>query len=269
MKTPIALRYITTKLWWLFGWSLGITMLVTLTLGFYPAFRDDAADMNKMVEKLPESVKSLIGMGSGVDPFSPIGYLSHEIFAIVLPAILMIAAIGLGASIAGDEERGLLEIIYALPISRQRVVLERLTGSAILIIALTMVSGATTLAMCTITNIEVSMASVVWATVTACALTFAIGSISVFVGGISGRRGPAIAAATSTAIAGYLITSLADAGIGFFRAIRFLSVFSLYNVIDVLHTGRPRWSLVGLVIVALAFTCVGTIATRMRDLRSA
>ena len=269
MNAPIAIRNITTKKWWLIGWSTGIVALIALTLGFYPAFRDDAADMNRMVEKLPEGVKSLIGMGSGVDPFSPVGYLSHEIFAIVLPAILMIAAIGLGAAVSGDEEHGLLEVVYSLPISRQRVIAERLGATTVLIASLAGVSGVTTVTMCIITDIEVGTWAVIWATTTAMALTLAIGSISIFVGGLIGRRGPAIAAATTTAIAGYLITSLADAGIGFFRDIRFLSVFSLYNVIDVLNEGRPRWSLLGLMVVAFCFTSAGVYGTVRRDLKSA
>ena len=93
MSTPILRRAIVTKKWWIFGWSVGIVSLITLTLGFYPSFRDQADDFNEMIEKMPEGIKSLIGMGGGVEPLSPIGYLSHEIFAFVLPSILMLSLI--------------------------------------------------------------------------------------------------------------------------------------------------------------------------------
>lgn len=268
MTMPLALRTVTTKKWWLVGWLSGIIALITLTLGFYPAFSDQTDQMNEMVEKLPDSVRSLIGMGSGVDPFSPVGYVAHEIFAIVLPAILMIAAIGLGAAIAGDEEHGLLEVIYALPVRRSRIIIERLIGNCLLVGVLGIVAGLTTFVMCRLVDLNVGTTSIIWATVTATILTFALGSISVFVGGITGHRGAAIAAATTTAIAGYLITSLADAGLQFFRSIRFLSVFSLYNVIDVLKEGRPRWSLLGLFLVASTFTLLGVVFTSRRDLRA-
>jgi ABC-2 type transport system permease protein len=241
---------------------------VTLTLGFYPSFRDQADDFNEMVDKMPESIKSLIGMGGGVEPLSPIGYLSHEIFAFVLPAILMIAAIGLGAAVAGDEEQGLLETVYSLPISRVRLVLERLGAAGVLLLALTVVACVSTLVTCRIVDLQVGTAAVAWATLTALALTATIGSISLFVGGWVGRRAPAIATGTTVAIAGYIITSLAEAGIEFFRAIRFLSVFSLYNVVDVLRTGSPRWSLLGLGAVAFGFTGLALVGVSRRDLRS-
>ena len=52
------------------------------------------------------------------------------------------------------------------------------------------------------------------------------------------------------------------------RAIRFLSVFSLYNVVDVLRTGSPRWSLLGLGAVAFGFTGLALVGVSRRDLRS-
>lgn len=269
MNAPILRRHITSRKWWLFGWSLGIVSLITLTLGFYPSFRDQADEFNEMVEKMPEGIKSLIGMGGGVEPLSPIGYLSHEIFAFVLPSILMIASIGLASAIAGDEEHGLLETMYALPIPRARLVGERLAAATVLLGLLATVTCATTLVTSRIVDLNVGTAALVWATITALALTITIGSISLFVGGWTGRRAPALATGTTVAIAGYIITSLAEAGIEFFRAIRFLSIFSLYNVVDVLRTGSPRWSLVGLIAVGTGFTGLALLGVSRRDLRSA
>lgn len=269
MNMPILFRSVTAKKWWIFGWSLGIVALITLTLGFYPSFRDQADEFNEMIDKMPEGIKSLIGMGGGVEPLSPIGYLSHEIFAFVLPSILMIASIGLASAIAGDEEHGLLETIYALPIPRSRLVIERLAASAVLLGSLAMVSFITTLITSRIVNLGIGVAALGWATITALILTITIGSISLFVGGWTGRRGPALATGTTVAIAGYIITSLADASIEFFRAIRFLSVFSLYDVVDVLRTGTPRWSLLGLATVAATFTALALVGVSRRDLRSA
>ena len=44
----------------------------------------------------------------------------------MVPLLLMIAAIGAGAgAIAGEEERGTLELLLANPLSRRRLVLEK------------------------------------------------------------------------------------------------------------------------------------------------
>lgn len=73
MTATILRRMISSKTWWIVGWSVGIVSLITLTLGFYPSFRDQADDFNDVIEKMPEGIKSLIGMGGGVEPLSPIG----------------------------------------------------------------------------------------------------------------------------------------------------------------------------------------------------
>lgn len=264
----IYLRSITTRKLWLVGWAIGIVALIVLTLGFYPSFRDQADEFNEVVDKMPESIKSLIGMGGGVEPLSPVGYLSHEIFAFVLPSILMIAAIGLASGIAGDEEHGLLETVYSLPISRRRLMAERIGAIASLLAFLSLVACTATLVMSHLVDLGVPVASVAWATLTAYILTLAVGSVSLVVGGWTGRRGASLATATTVAIAGYIITSLAEAGIEFFRAVRFLSVFSLYNVVDVLQTGMPRWSLLGLVGVTTSFGFLAIVGIERRDLRA-
>ena len=118
-------RAVVERRRWLVGWSIGIVVLVVLTLAFWPSFRDQADEMNDMMDNLPESVKSLIGMGGGLDPFSPVGYLSSQIYAFMLPLLLAIAGISVGASLAGDEERGLLETVFVLPATRRRVLFDR------------------------------------------------------------------------------------------------------------------------------------------------
>ena len=72
---------------------------------------------------MPESMKSLFGMGGGLDPFSPLGYLASQIYSLMLPLLLLVAAIGFGAGLAGDEEHGLLEMTLGATVSRTRVVL--------------------------------------------------------------------------------------------------------------------------------------------------
>jgi hypothetical protein len=85
---------------------------------------------------------------------------------------------------------------------------------------------------------------------------------------VSGRRSIAITVASVLAVASYLITSLADAGIGFFRAIKSISLFTHYGVVHSLVTGRPSWSLLVLVGVALVGPAIALWAVDRRDLRA-
>lgn len=118
-------------------WSLGLAGLVALMVSVYPTVRDNPS-LNKLVEDYPEALKGFVAFGGDVDYASAAGYLGTELFAFIVPLLLLIAAIGAGArAIAGEEEAGTLDLLLANPLSRRRLLLEK----AAAIIAETAVLG--------------------------------------------------------------------------------------------------------------------------------
>ncbi|MEY4229266.1 MAG: hypothetical protein RLZZ362_115 [Actinomycetota bacterium] len=272
MTLVLARRAIADRRRWLIGWSIGIAAFVVVNIAFWPAIEDEAATMNEMIDRMPESLQSLFGMGGGIDPFSPIGYLSSQVYALALPLLLLIAALGVAGSLAGDEERGLLETVYALPVTRTRVVVERWLALMALTAALAIVSMVTVLVSTRIVGLEAGVGAVALATLSATLLTWAIAGIGLAVGAATGRRGVAISVAAVVAVASYVITSLADAGIGFFRHIEVVSLFTLYDVVETLAGVTPLGSMAVMLAVMLVVAGVGVAvavwAIGRRDLRA-
>jgi ABC-2 type transport system permease protein len=269
MSLPIARRAVTARVRWFLGWSIGIVTFVALTLGFYPAFENESTQMNDLFDNLPDSIKSLVGIGGGIDPFSSVGYLSSQIYATLLPLLLILASVAIASSIAGDEEHGLLETSYSLPISRRRVLLERVIAAFAISVGLSVVAWAATAVTATAVGLGVGLSAMAWASVTLGILALAISAITVFVGALTGRKAVALSVGSVAAIGGYLITSLADARIVFFEKIEFLSVFSLYDVLNVLVDSGPQRSLFGLITVTVVFSAVAAVVIDHRDIRSA
>ncbi|MEI8240546.1 MAG: ABC transporter permease subunit, partial [Actinomycetota bacterium] len=261
-------RSILDRRRWLAGWSLGMAALSSFTVAFWPALRDKSASLNGMVNSLPASVRALVGMGSGIDPFSPLGYLLSKVFAFMLPLLLIIAAIGLAGSVPGDEEHGLLELTFALPISRRRVLVERWLAVVVLTAVLTVAAFVSLVITAWLVDLGVGIAPMAWASVSAFALTLSVAAISLAVGALVGRRGSSIVAAAVIAVVGYLVTSLAEAGIGFFQALRPISVFTHYDVARVLVSGAPSWRLLVLMGIAAFGTGVAVWGIDRRDLRT-
>ena len=228
MNLVLTRRAIADRRRWLIGWSIGISAFAVVNIAFWPAIEDEAATMNEMIDRMPESLQSLFGMGGGIDPFSPIGYLSSQVYALALPLLLLIAALGVAGSLAGDEERGLLETVYALPVTR----------------------------------------AVALATLSATLLTWAIAGMGLAVGAATGRRSVAVSVAAVVAVASYVITSLADAGIGFFRDIEVVSLFTLYDVVETLAGATPLGSMAVMLAVACIGVGVAVWAIDRRDLRA-
>lgn len=253
---------------WLVGWSIGMVSLSAFTIAFWPALRDKSTALNGMVNGLPASVRALVGMGSGIDPFSPLGYLLSKVYAFMLPLLMLIAAIGLAGAVAGDEEHGLLETTFALPISRGRVLLERWLALVMLTAVLAATAFASVAVTARLVDLGVGLAPMLWATVSCLALTWAVAAIAFALGAATGRRGSAISAAAAVGVVSYLITSLAEAGIGFFRALRPVSLFTHYDVAGVLLDGAPSWRLAVLVAIAVVGVVVALWGIDRRDLRA-
>lgn len=269
MSGPVLLRRaMRDRRRWLLGWSIGIVVLVALNIGFWPSIRGKAADMNDVVNNLPDSVKALFGMGGGLDPFSPVGYLSSQVYAFMLPLLLLIAGIGAGAGVAGDEERGLLETTFTLPVSRRRLLVERWAAVMALTAALSAVTFLTVEVTAVMVDLPVGVAALWWASVSAVLVTWAHASLALAAGALTGRRSIAISVASVLAVAGYVITSLADAGIGAFEPVRPLSLFTHYDVVHSLVNGAPPWSLLVLVAVTLVGVGFALWAIDRRDLRA-
>ncbi len=109
-------------------WSLGLVAMTALMVAVYPSVRDNP-ELNKMVDDYPDAFKAFFGLGENVDYTSAVGYLNSELFSFMVPLLLLIAAIGAGArATAGEEERGTLDLLLANPISRRRLVLDKLAA---------------------------------------------------------------------------------------------------------------------------------------------
>lgn len=269
MTRPVLLqRAVHERRRWLVGWSIGILALVATTVGFWPALEGRTAELDEVIAELPESLRSLFGLGGGVDPFSPIGYLSSQIYAFMLPLLLLVAGLGLAGGVAGDEERGLLETVYALPISRRRVVLERWGAVMVLtalLAALTFLAvWVTTLAV----GLGVGAGALAAGSLAAVMLTWCGASLVLAVGAWTGRRGLALGVGSAVLVAGYVVTSLADAGIAWFESVTPMSPFTHYDIVDTLQAGRPTARVVILAVVTVTAVALALRGIDRRDLRA-
>jgi ABC-2 type transport system permease protein len=69
-------------------------------------------------QETPETLLSAFGMDRGMDITMGSGYLSAYLFGMMVPLLLILLAISYGARlIAGEEDRGTLDLLASLPVS--------------------------------------------------------------------------------------------------------------------------------------------------------
>lgn len=246
-------------------WSLGLIAMSALMTAVYPSVRDNP-DLNKMVEDYPDAFKAFLGLGDNVDYTSAVGYLNSELFSFMVPLLLVIAAIGAGArATAGEEESGTLDLLLANPISRRRLVLDKLAALAAEIATLALVLWLALLVGVEAIGMNISPGHLAAATFAAALLAFAFGAIALFLGAALGRRGAAIGIAAAGAVAAYLLSSLAEL-VGFLKPLRGASPVYHYAANDALRAGLAVEHIGFLLLLAAAAVVAALIAFERRDL---
>jgi ABC-2 type transport system permease protein len=193
-------------------WALAVTGVCALLAVAYPTVRDNS-ELDKTFTELPPGVQALLGLSGSNLLSSPTGYLNSQLYANLLPVLLLVFGIGLAAwAVAGDEAAGCLELLLANPISRVRVALARLAGLVLLTACLAAVCVASLVALAPVTGLNegLSTTHVIAATVAASLLALTFAALAFAVGAATGSRPAALGSAAALAVAGYVLEGLAQ-----------------------------------------------------------
>ncbi len=195
------------------GWAAGMVGMVAFVAVFFPSMRDNP-EMAAAIDDLPDSLKALAGLVGDVSFTSPPGYLHSQLLTTMLPLLLVVLGIGLGArESAGIEEDGLLEAALTMPVSRRRSWCERSAAIAGLVILQATVRARRRRRrrrpMVGLLD-GVAIGHLALACLAAALLALVHMAVAYAVGCATGRRGLAIAVATVVAAVGYLVEGLSS-----------------------------------------------------------
>jgi ABC-2 type transport system permease protein len=201
-----ALRERRRSLLW---WTVGIVALVALTVAFYPSIRDDSA-LSSYGEELPEGLRALFA-GGELDIASPAGYLNSQIYALMAPLLLLVFSIGAGAgAVAGEEERGTLDLLLAHPLRRRDYVIQRFLALLLLVVALNAVLLVTVALGSLVVDLEIGFDKLLAATGSVALLSLFFGCLALAAGAATPGRARAIAIAAALASAAWIFDGLAQ-----------------------------------------------------------
>src|SRR5581483_10265869 len=151
------------KRWTIFLWCAGLVFFVFLTLIFYPTLQHQSTQLDKSFSQIPQTAKQLFTDTN--DIFSPVGYLSSQIFYLLLPLLLGILAINQGVGLIGKEEsNNTIEMLLARPLSRGRLLFGKAAAGLIIVVGVGGLSGLFTALMGRLVHLNVSSVYILEAT---------------------------------------------------------------------------------------------------------
>jgi ABC-2 type transport system permease protein len=265
------------------SWTLGIVVIIVATAAFYPSLGSTTASIADGSNS-GEAMSSLLGLSSGIDPSTPLGYLWISLYANIVPWTLMALGVALGtAAIASDEDTGALEYLLSGPVTRTQVAFARFAAAVSVLLLVSFLSGLSMVLSLpffdltesvTTTAADGSSTTAPGATVgdiaagtfSSFAVALGLTGIAFLIGAATGRKGITLGGASAVGIGGYVLYTLSSMT----SSLDFLTWLSPWRwyVDDVMLINGLTWDVTLPFITATLCLLIGWQAFLHRDLQS-
>ena len=238
--------------------GIGLMAVAAITGALFPSFGETLGKV-----ELPEGVGELLGGGD----FSTItGWLDTEIASVYGPLVVAGSAIAAAAAtLAGEEERRILALVLAHPVSRTRLLLAKAAAIALEVAALGIACWLGLLISVALAGGGIGPGHLAALALHLAFLALAFGALALALGGMSGRRAAAAGGAAAVAVAMYLVNGLAPVTTDW---LQYLSLFHYYEGNEPLRNGVDPGHLAVLGAVSALLLGIAAAGFRGRDLRA-
>lgn len=245
-------------------WSIGTAAFITVNLAFYPSFKDQSEQLAEAMSQIPDSAVSLFS-DTG-EFFSPVGYLSSQVFYLMLPMLLGILSISLGSSLIGREEKeNTIELLLSRPVSRGNLLLSKATTGLIIVMGVGLVATIVTVGLAKIVKLEVPSSGVFMASLACIVLALSFGAVAFLISSFGRARIASVGIATLYALGGYIIASLIDAA-QWLKWPAKLFPFDYYQPAAIMNSTYNWWNLAAIAAVSIVAITVSWFVFSKRDI---
>jgi ABC-2 type transport system permease protein len=246
-------------------WSAAFAGLIALYAVIWPSVRGNASWRN-LFDTLPQTYRALFTASGTIDLSTAGGYLGVELMGFMGPALIAVYAISAGAAaIAGEEDRGGLEVTLSAPVSRARLFTERFIALAAGIAGLMIATGAALWIFSAVLDMGLRVGAIASAAAALGIFGLFAGAVAIAVGAATGSPAAARGVAALTAVASYLINALAQVTSAL-RSARPISPYYLVLGNEPLAHGLRPLGAVAVLAAAAAIAAIGGTLFARRDL---
>lgn len=243
-------------------WFIGLFLTVIMYVSMFPSIAQ-TDEFAQAMASMPEAFQSLFGDLSLIS--TPEGYLQTELFSLMLPLVFVIAGIVLSGSILHKEEStGTLELLLSRPMSRTRIVLEKVAAMLVLLLIIALGAVAGLLVGMGMVEFPMSIVNFASAVATSYALGLVFSLLSLCLSALKPNRGVAVGVPAALLVMSFIVTSFADS-VELLEKIKNLSPFEYHQTMTILHGGMEWLDLLILLSMGAALLAISIISFNRRD----
>lgn len=248
----------------LVGWTIAFVLLTIVTLVSWPSIREGAEEFQKAIDTLPASMKAFVGDLS--DATTGPGFIRGRLFALMLPLLFLVHVVGRASdTIAGEEERGALDLLLAQTNPRAQLLWQKSAAIALGVLLLELPLVVLLILGDLVFTLDLHWGRLVVTFVMLLLHTYGVGGIALAVGASTGRKAYAIAAGAGVGAAGFIFEGLANLAKEM-EFLRYASTFYYYGGGKTLTTIDPWIGLIALTLLTAATIIVSLILFERRDI---
>ena len=256
MLRNVFLKSLRDQRWSLMFWGIGVAAVSLVTILFYPSVKE-VPEFSKLFEETEALAR--VFAGGFTDLASPEGYLNSQLYSLLVPILFLIFTIGQGSgAIAGEEEKGTLDILLSNPTMRLQVLIQKFAAMVVATSVLAFVLWLSVVIGGAIVDMDLSLWRTAQVTLSGLLLGILFGALALMLGSAFGKRGLSTGIASAIAIGTYFIYALAPLVEGLepvekvFPFYYYIGADPLTNGLDLVHAAV----LIGLTAVLLVIALV-------------
>jgi ABC-2 type transport system permease protein len=240
-------------------WGGGIGALGALMAALWPSIE---GSVDELMRSYPEGLKTAFG----IDELDSVeAYVDAEMLSLIVPlAVAFLAVRVVVTATVGAEERGHLDVLLALPLSRRVLLAGAWLATGVLTFLVLAVAWALTCAAGGVAGTGIDPATMAAGYGNVWPLAMAFAGLAALAAGLTSRASVATGAAIGVLVAMYvvdLVGKLADA----LEPVRWASAFRLYG--SAVRDGLDPGHVAGLVGAGVLLLVAGMALLERRDLR--
>ncbi len=245
------------------GWSIGFIGLSFYLMYFYPYISKSTA-IFEALEHMPPIIKNLIG--ENIKLRTPAGFFSIQPFSMMAPLLFLIFGITKGGdAIAGEKERGTLDLLLTNPISRSRLIFEKTAAIAVSMLFLAFIFWLGMTLSSILLGVTLSSIRLAEILLSCFSLGFLFSVFTLFLSSLWQKKKLVIGMVTGYAIVAYLINAYAPM-VEVLQSFRIFSPFYYYNGTQPLINGLNFSHFFILIFLIFLFFICSIISFRRADL---
>ena len=188
------------------SWAAVMVTMNSIELSVYPTMSKSGASMKSFLDSFPEGFKKMFRME---DYFSGPGFLNTELFSLIIPMVMIGVGLAWGAgATADDEERGTADLLFALPITRSKILWSRLIAMISALALLALINFLNLMIGARFVDMKLAASQVAAGSLGCFLIGMLFASLGALFGAASGKRGASLGIGSGIAILFYVFYTI-------------------------------------------------------------